>query len=299
MLPYRSEASNHPRFEIDVWSILKYLCFSYAYKYPVEILLNNNDSVLKNINNDSWYKEPTELLELIQNIVVVFDLRNSLKEITISLGFTELFDNLVKEHNTISFNHFSNREQEEYIGSIKESLGRQILKLIKPLYRDAVFNKNRHYGDDAIKLGFKMTLYSAANDVNTMLFYHWYEEACNKDDFSCFKLRFESENKYKRVGRRDFKNASFFADKKLYCTLFNSFESDYQLYMGMVKMLEDAKELYGKNDSSRDPEEILLDNMALACRQSGTEDSILFTNLLRTQFYILRKKERQRQNGTN
>lgn len=57
---------------------------------------------------------------------------------------------------------------------------------------------------------------------------------------------------------------------------------------------------YGKNDdSSRDPEEILLDNMALACKQSGIEDSILFTNLLRTQFYILCKKERQRQNDSN
>ena len=286
MLPCRNVKREKLRFEIDVWSILKYLCFSFAYKYPVNTLLNEIGFVLDDMDVSLFVNEPIKLLELMQNIVVVFELRNSLKKVNISMGFTNLFDNLIKSTSTDNEYY----KFEVNIRKIKMGIRKKVLELIRPLYHDVVFEKSRHYGDDSIKLGFKMTLYSAARDVNTMLFYHLYEEACEKDDFSDFVITFDDSADYRQVNPRDYYNVSFFADKKLYCTLFNSFERDYRLYMGMVKMLLESEKIYeyDQYDTSEKRfivnfEEKLFDNIQRACSQARLDNTIMFRNMRRAK----------------
>ena len=291
MLQCRISRKEKLRFEIDVWSIMKYLCFSFAYRYPVNSLLSENDLVLHDSFDSFWLNDPIRFLELMQSIVVAFDLSNSLRKIRISLVFSGSFDKIVK---SLDFDSNLHNQSEYARLMIKKSIGKKILKLIKPLYRDVVFSKSKHYGDEAIKLGFKMTLYSAARDVNTMLFYHLYEVACNKEDFSFFNVSFDGIDSVENITPaqpRDYYEAGFFVDKKLYCTLFNSLERDHRLYMGMVKMLSESKTIYDLDESLdrrfvEKLEKRLFNNIEIACSHAKLDDTIMFRNLLRAQYTI-------------
>lgn len=303
MLKRRENGKVH--FEIDLWSVLKYLCIPYAYQYAVKQFFVEYGISICDADSNYCLEMPIQYLELQQNIIVVFDVSADLRIIHISLGFTDLFDNLIREAYIRQKNrHYKENSKQKFeitddfalieskVEELKELIGERVLSLITPLYRDAVFARNSKYGDDAIKLGFKMTLYSAAQDVNAMLFCHLYREACNKGNFSRFTVIVDSPRRYAKRTPRDFKGTSFFADKKLYSSLFTTFEQDSRLYLGMIKMLEEAKNIYDSEcESTTEISEwkiarILFENIKTSCEQAGLENSRLYSNVLRALFNL-------------
>lgn len=271
------------QFEIDLWSVLKYLCIPYSYQYAVKKLLIENGFCLRDSKVDVGLQVPIQYLEILQNIVINFQVSQNMRDINISIGFTQLFFTRLGECFPLKDNEVDGKA----VQKAKENIEQCVLDLIKPLYLESVFAKNTKYGDDAIKLGFKMTLYSAAHDVNTMLFCHVYREACERNDFSHFNTKVEKLKKEaSRSKPRDFSGALFFADKKLYSYLLDTFENDYSLSLGMVRMLRESQELFELTDKNRSVLWILLDNIKLACEQAGLEDSRLYLNLLRARYNL-------------
>lgn len=290
------------QFEIDLWSVLKYLCIPYAYQHAVRDLLIKNGFCVRESKEEKGVEASIQYLEALQNIIIHFDVSPNLKNIYISLGYTERFIYLLelcvplnkRQNNENKEGEIQRKEVQRKVNAIMES----VLALVKPLYLESVFAKNKKYADDAIKLGFMMTLYSAAQDVSTMLFYHVYSKACKTGDFSRFNIRIELQKHFSPYKPRNFRDEFFFSEKKLYCTLLDTFETDYRLSLGMIRMIKGSNmskdsnkfeyisDLFETNDTNKSVLWRLLDNIKRACEQAGLEESKLYFNLLRARYYL-------------
>lgn len=282
MLPCRT--GENVKFEIDLWGVLKYLCIPYAYQYTVEKLFIKNGICWKDSAGEGGLRDPIQYLELLQNIVVKFDVGQDMKDISISFGFTELFIARLSECLPLE-----NKDGGQTVQTASLSIEQQVRDLLRPLYLESVFAKNQKYSDDAIKMGFKMALYSAAKDARTMLFCRVYRDACESGDFSRFKVKFvqpsfPSNSEDSGFAPRDFASELFFADKKLYSCLLNTFKTDYNLTLGMFRMLEDSKDLFSFPKKDKSILKILLDNIKCSVEDATLTDSKLYLNLLRARY---------------
>lgn len=250
-------------FRINLWSVLKYICVSYAYDEFTTIM----DACL------GRPEDPGVYLELYRGILVEFRVRpGAYYLIDIRLRHTDAAESCLAELIPVPEDRRIARDR---------LLGR-VMELIEPLYRYSVFGKNRRYGDDAIKTAFMMNLYSSAEDVNAMLFLHRYQIAVNTENFSGFRLRFSHRFPNTPLAFKDeeFNNKDFFLDKKLYQSLMLTLENTAQFTLGLRAMLYDARELYGSRPDS-DLKSLLLWNIRMACEEMGEENSCLYKNTLR------------------
>ena len=269
------------KFEIDLWGVLKYLCIPYAYQYAVEKLFIKNDICWKSSALEKGLRDPIQYLELLQNIVVRFDVSRNMRDVSISYGFTEHFIAQLSECLKLD-----KENGDQTVEKARLNIDRRVYDLLRPLYLKSVFAKNQKYGDDAIKMGFKMALYSAAKDVHTMLFCRVYRDACEAGDFSHFRVRFVQPTPQQGgdFKPRNFASELFFADKKLYSCLLDTFKTDYNLTVGMFHMLDDSKDLFILSEQKKSVLIILLNNLKCAIEAAGLVDSKLYLNLLRAIF---------------
>ena len=284
MLPCR--AGENVKFEIDLWSVLKYLCIPYAYQYAVKKLFIKNGICWKDSTLEGGLRDPIQYLELLQNIVVRFNVDRKMRDVSISYGFTDLFIARLSECLPLV-----SKNGDRTVEEARLSIEQQVYDLLRPLYLKSVFAKNQKFGDDAIKMGFKMALYSAAKDTRTMLFCRVYRDACETGDFSRFKVKFVRPfplpgGEHSGFEPRDFASEFFFADKKLYSCLLDTFKTDYNLTLGLFRMLEDSKDLFILSEQEKSVPMILLDNIKSAIEDAALIDSKLYLNLLRTRFNL-------------
>ena len=207
-----------------------------------------------------------------------------MREIKISSGFTKLFEDRLGKCLPLD-----DKNGDQTVQTAKQSIEQQVYELLRPLYLKSVFEKNQKYGDDAIKMGFKMALYSAAKDAHTMLFCRMYRDACEAGDFTRFNVKFVRhlplpDGEHSGFEPRDFASELFFADKKLYSYLLDTFKIDYNLTLGMFRMLEDSKELFNPSAEGKSVYGILLDNTKCAIEDADLSDSKLYLNLLRARY---------------
>lgn len=250
------------KFQISLWSILKYICVSYAYNEFTAIV----DDCLKGRSR----LDPGIYLELYRGILADFLVRPGTSyQIEIRLVYTDAAEKCIEE---LGF-------PPEEASIAKNDLLSNVMALIEPLYRKSVFGKNHQYGDDAIKTAFIMNLYSSARDISAMLFLHRYQIAVNTEDFSGFRLRFPARFPKKPLIYHDeeFKDKDFFLDKKLYQSLMFALENTSEFTLGLRAMLYEARELFMVR-SDIDLKNQLLKNILTACENMGEEDTSLYKN---------------------
>lgn len=259
-LEYRKNAEIE--FQINLWSILKYISVSYAY-----MDFKNSIKDCLGIGRD----EPENAIsyfELYRSIIVQFNVSRNLKTITARIRFKDGIDKCIAD-----FPYQSSGKSED---SIKRGLFDVAFKLLYPLYTETVFKANKHYGDDAIKIAFSMNLYSFVNDVNTMLFWHKYRMACQKGKFGDFNIVFlGSYDKELIVGRdNEFLNRDYFMDKKLYDSTMQTLEQTTDMTLGLRGMFSDANVLYKKENMMSE----ILHNIINACKDAEYTKTSLYSN---------------------
>lgn len=253
-------------FQINLWSVLKYISVSYAY-------VDFKNSINKCLGIGK--KEPENAIsyfELYRNIVVQFNVSRDLKDIYAGVRLKKGIDDCIVD--------FSYQSGGKSINSIKKDLFDAAFKLLNPLYTEAVFKANKHYGDDAIKTAFSMNLYSFVSDVNTMLFWHKYRMACQGNVFDDFNIVFSGsyDENEKLIDMRDdeFLNRDYFMDKKLYDSTMQTLEQTAGMTLGLRGMFRDAEALYKKENMMGE----ILCNIISACEDAEYTDTSLYKNAI-------------------
>lgn len=260
LLRYRQNANI--KFQINLWSVLKYISVSYAY-------LDFKDRI-KTCLGIGRQEEPENAIsyfELYRNIIVSFEVSDDLREITARVGFMDGIDDCINE--------FPHRGGEKAREEIKKELHQKALEFLKPLYTEAVFSSNRHYGDDAIKIAFSMNLYSAINDIHTLLFWHKYRMAYQKDRFDDFHIEFSDLycSEPVKFHDKEFFHRDFFMDKKLYDSVMLSLEQNPGMPLGLQSILHYADDLYEGNMIDQ-----VLNNIVSVCESAKYTDTDLYKN---------------------
>lgn len=249
-------------FQINLWSILKYISVSYAYmdfKNSIKDCLGIGQNEPENA---------ISYFELYRSIVVQFNVSRNLKAITAAIRFKDGIDECIAD---FPYQRGGNSKD-----SIKKKLFEAAYKLLNPLYTEAVFRANKHYGDDAIKTAFSMNLYSFVNDVNTMLFWHKYRMACQRGKFGDFNIVFLNSYNKRLIFSRDneFLNRDYFMDKKLYDSTMQTFEQTADMTLGLRGMFRDANVLYKKENMMFE----ILRNIINACKDAEYTSTNLYSN---------------------
>ena len=258
-------------FTVNLWSILKYLCIPFAFRDIIdEFFVKNGVGYETNWKESKKLELPIQYLELLRGILVDFCVEDNMSDIHVALHVSKSFVRIIESCVTDA-------------AQTTKSILQDVLLFLKPLFKDSVFSIDSQYGDDAIKQGFRMVLYSAAKDANTMLFYHLYEKSCRLGDFSKYTIEFEEleESSLLKDGYCDteFSNGYFFADKKIYAALLDIFEQDYRLYLNMIAMLREAEDLYIRKNDSNSVARIIIGNIESACRKAHLEKTRLYGNV--------------------
>ena len=250
-VPLTLEKQEGVRFRIHLWSIIKYISASFAYLDLRESLLARLRSSLEidkietnrlksNDVNDAFLKA-VDVLGIYRSVFVNFELDNSFRTITCSVRLSDGFPACLPS---------------EYMPEFKDDNGMRwavlawARSLIEPLYREVIFadvNEERiSYGDDAIRAAFLMNLYSNANDVQTMLFWHKYRMLEKSGHCGAIKCVFRPEMNISLEPLRDteFSGKDFFSDKKLYDNVLYSLERSSNFSIAMERMFEKADQLF-------------------------------------------------------
>lgn len=260
LLQYRENTKIE--FQISLWSVLKYISVSYAY-----LDFKNRIKACLGIGQQEEPEDAISYFELYRNIIVSFEVSDDLRKITAWVGFMDGINDCINE--------FPCQGGDEARETIKKELHQKVLEFLRPLYTEAVFSSNRHYGDDAIKMAFSMNLYSAVNDVHTMLFWHKYRMAYQKDRFDAFHIEFSDSYCSEPVKFRDkeFCHRDFFMDKKLYDSVMLSLEQNPGMPLGLQRILYYANDLYEGNMIDQ-----VLSNIVRACESTKYMDTDLHKN---------------------
>lgn len=223
--PSRLQVAQKPElFVIKLWSILKYISISYAFTAFKE-------SIYRII--EKYIQKPEQYFELYRDILVIIEPERSLKELTVSVRFSDRIGVLFQEMGI-------DRENSNFI---KKKLFDLIYHFIYTLYTEAVFSEHNDFGDNFIKTGFEMNLASNARDVNAMLFIHEYHKAVDNHQTNCYILHWKE--KYNPVYYKDENYIhEFFMDKELYSILLNNLEHNDHLSIGTIAMLNQSNKIY-------------------------------------------------------
>lgn len=251
----RCNSNGIVHFQIRLWSVFKYISVSYAYlffKEKIKSCFTESDCAI-------------DYFGIYRNIVLDGEVNESLKTIHLEV---RLCDGIEDYLNALGP---SSRKDE-----IKQKLLRLAKETLKSLYCDAVFSDKQLYGNDAIRTAFMMNLYSSANDVNTMLFWHKYRMANQSGELKKFSVEFSEHDNIKLLPLRDdeFLMKDFLMDKKLYDALLQTLEFTTQFSIGMKAMLYSAKVVFAEQRIGQ----TILYNIKKACEQAGDVESKLYRN---------------------
>lgn len=248
-------------FRVNLWSVLKYISASYAY-------LDFKDAIKDCFGiGEEGPGDAISYFELYRNILVCFAVSQDLCRVKITVAFKKGIDSCIRD--------FSSPLGGGDIKAIKEKLLKTVIGLLKPLFTECVFKANEHYGDDAIKVAFSMSLYSCIPNVNVMLFWHKYRTAYQSGRFDGFEAAFsDPDSKDIDTGNSEFHDRDFFMDKKLYDSTMQTLEQTSSMTLGLRSMFFDANELYHKEDTMRR----VLNNIIRACEDAGYTDTGLYRN---------------------
>lgn len=218
-------------FRIGLWSIIKYISIGYAYVQLRDIINECADSKL----------EPDCYFEVYRNIFVMLN--------------TEVDDDSrMKVHVSVKFSS----KVREIIGNEygTSKLYNHIMSLIRALYSKVLFSNANEVGDMYMKTGFSMNLYSCADDVRKMYFWHKYRMACEKNDFSKFGLEFGTETVFSRnVELADAEyddKIAHFQDKRIYDMIMKQLECNDSLTLGQKCALRESEQYYQYESSDCD-----------------------------------------------
>lgn len=264
--PLENSQNGQVTFHISLWSVLKYVSVSFAYlefKRKLEEKLNGSHELF-NPNSSINY------MELCRNILICFNVTNCLRHVAISVVFRDGIEECIDAVEGVS-------DRSEF----KKNLKKLIWEFIKPFYGQCVFQSNAHYGDDAIKTAFSMNLYSSANDVETMLFYHRYCTICRNDRFYFIDVDFEEElaDGVVHLKESEFLDRDFFRDKKLYDNMLETLEQSTDITLGMRSMLSDSNELFGMPSMYNH----IINQLVSACEATGYTETNVYKNALKLQ----------------
>ena len=252
-------------FRIHLWSIIKYISVSFAY-------LDLKESLLELLCSDpELLREEVDVLGIYQSIYVLCELDNRLRTVTCRLRLSKEFEACLPKQKASRF----------------EEIKREVLAwartLIEPLYCKVVFanvdERKTSYGDDAIRTAFRMNLYSSAEDVQTMLFWHRYRML--ERDGLCgmikcvFPHEINTELWKKTNAKRD-----FFNDKKLYDSVLYNLERSSNFSIAMDRMFVKADQLFKTEptDENIQTGRRILKNIIDVCERHEWEDSPVYLN---------------------
>lgn len=211
-------------FIIKLWAVLKYISVSYA-------CTTFRDSVERIIGR--YIQSPEQYFELMRDIFVIIEPGRNLKELTISIRFSERVADLFDELGIDAANS----------ESVKKKLYDLTYAFIYSLYTDAVFSEHSDFGDNFIKTGFEMNLTSNARNVNDMLFVYEYHKAVANQQTDLYTVNWKK--KYNPVYCEDNNYVhEFFMDKELYSILLHNLEHNDSLSIGTTAMLNESNEIY-------------------------------------------------------
>lgn len=259
------EQEGDARFRIHLWSILKYISVSFAY-------LDLKESLLGLLCSDLGLpREKVDVLGIYQSVFVLCELDDQLRTVICRLQLSKEFEACLP------------KQTESRLEEIKREVLAWARTLIEPLYCKVVFanadERRASYGDDAIRTAFRMNLYSSANDVQTMLFWHRYRML--ERDGRCGMIRcvFPHEINTKL---RSLTNAKrdFFSDKKLYDSVLFSLERSSGFSIAMDRMFVKADQLIEKDPADEDSQtgRRILKNIIDACERHKWEETAVCIN---------------------
>ena len=223
--PSRLQVGEVPEpFIVKLWSVLKYISVSYA-------CTAFRDSVAEIIG--SYIQSPEQYFELMRDIFVIIEPGRNLKEITVSVRFSEriavLFDEIGLDA--------ADSER------IKKELYGLAYNFIYALYTQAIFSDNDDFGDNFIKTGFEMNLTSTARNVNDMLFIYEYHKAVANRETDRYTVNWKKRYNSAYCEDKNYVH-EFFMDKELYSILLHNLEYNDSLNIGALAMLNRSNRIY-------------------------------------------------------
>lgn len=225
MTPTCLEAEKKPEpFIIKLWAVLKYISISFA----ITEFKNSLATII-----DKYIQCPEQYFELMRDIFIVVEPSQSMKELTISLRFSDRIEILFREMGI----------DKENGDAIKKKLYDLAYRFIYALYTEAVFSEHDDFGDKYIKTGFEMNLTSNARNVNDMLFIHEYRKAVSNNTTDRYKLNWKEEFNPAYYKDKNYTH-EFFKDKELYSILLNNLEFKDHLSIGTLAMLNHSNRIY-------------------------------------------------------
>ena len=223
--PSRLQVGEMPEpFTIKLWAVLKYISISYActaFRNSVEEIVG------------SYIQSPEQYFELLRDIFVIIEPGRNLKEMTVSIRFSERI--------AVLFDEIGIDAADSEI--IRKKLYDLTYAFIYALYTEVVFSDNDGFGDNYIKTGFEMNLTSTARNVNAMLFIYEYHKAVANHQTDRYTVKWKK--KYTPAYCED-KNYvhEFFMDKELYSILLHNLEYNDSLNIGALAMLNRSNRIY-------------------------------------------------------
>lgn len=242
--------SRKVKFEIKLWSLLKYVSVSYAYTHIKRII---DESFEYNIDNSEMY------FEILRDIYISFNIDVAKRIVNISMSFSERFEKIEQEIGSID------------IYSVINSLHKSLTNLVFNIYSKVVFSDSQKYGDDFIRDAFEMNLYSCANDVETMIFLHRYCDDRKNGNLNEYKV-----NINRRICMSNDQNYDndFFKDKKLYSAALSQLDYSDGFNLLLDSAIENAEEIFLR----RRYKQYILENIIIACDNLNLRDTEIFAN---------------------
>lgn len=241
------------RFNIRLWSILKYTSIAFAYidfKNFIDICFGKTK-----LTSEQYF-------EIYRDTIVTFETDCKMCTISISLKFSDRINCVFRE---LGFS-----EDEKPI--CMDKYLRYVKHLIEPLYKNIVFSDTDGFGDDIVRTAFSMNLYSAVTDVNSMMFWHRYKRALANKTLSNFEVVFQ-DNAIEYIDDTNFKS-QFFKDKRAYEYVLLSLENSNQFTLGLKLMLYTCDAVYQTDDYAKH----IVYNIIKASEKIGDETSHLIQN---------------------
>ena len=242
--------SRKVKFEIRLWSLLKYVSVSYAYTHIKRII---DKSFENNIDNSEMY------FEILRDIFISFKIDVAQKIVNISISFSERLEKLEQEIRSID------------IYSVINSLYKSLSNLVFDIYSKVVFSNSHNYGDDFIRDAFEMNIYSCANDVETMIFLHRYCDDRKNGNLNQYSVNIDRNNCI--INDHNYDN-DFFKDKKLYSAALSQLDYSGDINMLLDSAIDNAQDIFLR----RRYKQYILENIITACDNLDLRETDLFSN---------------------
>ena len=248
--------SRKAKFKIRLWSVLKYTSIAYAFIDFKTII----DECF-----GSSFLDTEKYFEILRDIIIFFDVDVSKNKVIIQINYSNRLEMLFDE---LSLG-FSERNV------VKNRLYPEVYEFVKHIYTDVVFcraHESASFGDELVKDAFEMNLYSSANDVHTMVFYHqyFYNRILFDAAYDVTVLDY-----YEMVGDDNYSH-DFFMDKRLYAAVLSDLMYSEELEVNTEIAFQHSERLFHDYQHKKR----VLKNILSAYEQMKMKDDIVYKNAL-------------------